>query len=138
VLEHLKENWRCIRTGRPGERFQRLYRIRQRSGGSRLRKVVVITTGTAIIGVGLFFLPAAGPGTPILLIGASIMAGESLFAARLFDWLEVKIRRLLSVAFRFWNEMPLVLRAVIALCAVILLGAIAYAVYELFLPKVTI
>jgi hypothetical protein len=138
VLEHLKENWRCLRTGRPGERFQRLYRMRQRSARSKLRKIVVLTIGVVVTGLGLFFLPAAGPGTPILLIGASMVAGESLLSARLFDWLELRLRKLISVAFRLWNETPLVLRAVIALCLVILLGAIAYAVYELFLPKATI
>jgi hypothetical protein len=41
-------------------------------------------------------MPLPGPGWPVVLLGAALLARESPRAARALDWVEARFRRLLS------------------------------------------
>ena len=60
--------------------------------------------GCAILAAGIFFLPAPGPGTVILALGAGILARESLWMARALDWTEPRIRGLLRRFAGVWRR----------------------------------
>jgi hypothetical protein len=131
MFEHLKQQWWELANGRPGKRFQEYYLRRHSTDRGRLRKLLVMAAGTVIFAVGIFLLAAPGPGFLLLLVGASLMAEESAFAARTFDMMELRIRRLVELVVRAWRNSPAFKRLVILLSAV---GAgIAWAAYNLIL-----
>ena len=131
MLDRVKERWRDFRTGKPGRRFQDRYKRRRREGHSAVAKVVSITLGLVLFAVGLVMLPAPGPGFLVLLPGAALLAEESYFAARAFDWAEVKVRRTAAWAKRTWKRASLALKAAVVIVGTVLAGAagvVAYAV----------
>jgi uncharacterized protein (TIGR02611 family) len=133
MLDKLKQSWRHLKEGKPGKRFRQQYERRKRSGRSNLSKILFIILGLLIMVVGLIFLPAPGPGTLILLPGAALIARESLFAARLLDWLEVRIRRVIARGLKFWENASLLVKALVVVLALAIVTALAFAAYRLFL-----
>ena len=71
-------------------------RLQKRGSRIQLKKIFNMFVGFIIIliGVALWFLP--GPGWATIFIGAALIAGESLQAARFLDFLEVKMRKILK------------------------------------------
>ena len=104
MVDHLKQRWQELIGGRPGKRFQDYYLRRHSTGRGRLRKLLVMAVGTIIFAVGIFLLAAPGPGILLVLAGASMMAEESSHAARAFDMMELRIRRLARLAARAWRR----------------------------------
>ena len=98
-MNWLSTKWEKIKSVKPGERFQkRYYRINERRGQrSTFLKIIYLITGLAICLVGVFFLFVPGSGWLILFIGASFIAGESLFVAKTLDYFEEKIRKYLEI-----------------------------------------
>jgi hypothetical protein len=68
--------------------------------------------------VGFIAVPGPGPGWLIILLGMGIVAGESLFFARLFDRAEVNLRRLVRRAVSLWRISPASVRIMIVLTIV--------------------
>ena len=90
----LREHWRELKASPPGERFKVRYERRRTRSGGRTRKLLMLAAGAVLVMVGIVFLAIPGPGIPVLVVGAAMMAQESLPAARTLDWLELSIRRL--------------------------------------------
>jgi hypothetical protein len=80
--------------GRPGRRFRNLYRLKRASPGGRFYRCAAIAVGFLLCLMGLFFLAVPGPGIPILLFGATLLAQQSLGMALMLDRTEVRLRRL--------------------------------------------
>lgn len=76
----------------PGHRFRRRYRARQESQVRPLDRVLRVAGGMILVVVGIALLILPGPGIPPLLIGAALLAGESLTVARWLDGVELKVR----------------------------------------------
>lgn len=68
--------------------------------------------------VGFIAVPGPGPGWLIILLGMGIVAGESLFFARLFDRVEVNLRRLVRRAVSLWRISSASVRIMIVLAIV--------------------
>jgi hypothetical protein len=100
VLESLKREWRMLRRGEPGSRFQRLQQARDRN--VRLRWIWVLV-GAILVAVGLVGLLVPGPGLLAITVGVALVARESLRAARLADWIEVRGRSLVRWGTRWWR-----------------------------------
>lgn len=81
--------WQHFKAMPSGRRFQTRHRLRRAQKGGLLRKVVFTTAGTLLILVGLTMLVLPGPGLLAILLGAALIAEESLIAARLLDRLDV-------------------------------------------------
>jgi hypothetical protein len=64
---------------------------------------------------GLIAVPGPGPGWLVILLGLGMVAGESLFFARLFDWAEVKLRGLIMRTIGLWRISPTSVRILIVL-----------------------
>lgn len=116
--------------GKPGKRFQEYYLRRHFAGRGRMRKLLVVATAMVLFAAGIFFLAVPGPGILILLLGASMIAEESYLAARVFDWIEIQIRRLVEQGVRVWKRSR-VFKGLIILVTAVTAGAAGWAAYSL-------
>ena len=131
MLKRLKESWRALRSGPPGQRFRQHYQRRKRIRASALQKVLIMGGGFVITAVGLFMLPAPGPGIPIVFIGATMVAGESYAAAALLDWTELRVRKVVTWARVLWEKSALPQRALLVVAALLATATGAFATYRL-------
>ncbi len=108
MIERAKENWRRFKRSKPGFRFQDHHRRYQQGciGRSYLRGFFSIIGGFLVVIGGVVAVPGPGPGWLIILLGLGMIAGESLFFARLLDWAEVKLRRLVRRVIGIWRTSP--------------------------------
>ena len=95
MIESLKNNWRELARGSPGERFQNRYKKKQRSGSSGTGRMLKRVAAGLLIAAGIVLLVIPGPGSVLIVLGAALLAEESLSIARGLDWTEMRIRRLL-------------------------------------------
>jgi uncharacterized protein (TIGR02611 family) len=129
----IRANWEEFKSARAGTRFQARFRRRQRQGHKPVTKFFYIVTGFVVLMMGLVLIPAPGPGFLVVLPGAALIAEESYFAARLFDTIELKARRIGRAAVRTWKHAPPLLKAALAALALVAAVAAAFAAYEAFL-----
>ena len=94
------------------------------------KRIFLIVLG-AIIAIGsLVTAPLPGPGWATVFLGLMILAGEFLPAARLLDWLELRLRELWRSIQRVWHSSALGKVAVVV-AAVILAATVLYTAYWL-------
>ncbi len=97
MIDALKKRWAYLRDGAPGERFQRYYRRRQQQRSSGALRMLLLCAGILLIIIGIILLPAPGPGTLIVAVGAALLAGESAKVARFLDraecWGRAQLRK---------------------------------------------
>jgi uncharacterized protein (TIGR02611 family) len=132
IFGRVRRHWRDLAAARPGNRFQQRYARRQQARRSRFAAPLTIMAGVLILLFGLVMLPAPGPGILVVLIGASLIAEESRFAARALDWTEVRGRRGVRSALRIWERASIPIQALIILAAGISAGLLAWFTYALF------
>jgi hypothetical protein len=105
MLDTLKQRWRRFAAVPPGQRFQAHFQRRQQTRPRELhRKILAIGGGVLVMGAGLFFLLAPGPGVLIFLIGALLVAEESLTIARLMDGADLRLQRLAAWGLARWRS----------------------------------
>lgn len=90
MLNAIRAHWREFKKEKSGRRFESRFESR-RGAGTLARKVLMMGGGIALVLVGVIFLAIPGPGIPVLIIGAGMIAGESRAAARALDALEARI-----------------------------------------------
>jgi hypothetical protein len=95
-IDSTKEHWRELRDAVPGERFQRRHYGRRERGHSKFEKVFVMLAGSFVLLLGVLMLATPGPGLVLMLVGAVMLAQESLVLARALDSLELWLRRLFA------------------------------------------
>lgn len=123
----LASRWHAVKTGVPGQRFRRRYYRRRETNRGALMRSLQFLVGIVLIPVGLFFMPAPGPGILILLVGATLAARESLMIARALDAGEVAVRKLLSLGQRLWRRSSWWVRAPALVAASATLAALLVA-----------
>lgn len=94
MVERLKNAWRQLKQGAPGERFAQFHARRDGLRRGRPWKYIFPPLGFALVAIGLILLPAPGPGMLVTLAGLTLLARESLMVARALDWAELRVRRL--------------------------------------------
>jgi hypothetical protein len=87
--------------------------------------------------VGLLLLAAPGPGLIVCVIGAGLIAQESLYAARALDWAEPRIRNLVAWSLGVWRRSSAIAKVVLVLFVVAVGAAVAYGAYTLMLASST-
>lgn len=92
MLDSLKKQWKQLKRSEPGKRFQEQYERSKQEGANPIKKPLLMGAGILLAAVGIFFILVPGPGLPILLMGAVLIAGQSLAVAKFLDWLELKLR----------------------------------------------
>ena len=129
MFDSLRESWQELKEGEPGERFEKHYERRQEEKRSKLRTVFFIGAGVLTLAAGVFFLAAPGPGWLVLFIGGALIAQESRKAARILDWIEVRVRRVAAWALGIWRDAPTVARAGIVLLGVVVAAGAGVGAY---------
>ena len=105
MFESVKKSWRALRRSRPGSRFQEQYDRNRKERKSRTGRILRIIFGVILLPVGLFFLPAPGPGFVVLALGAVLIARELRFAAVVLDQAELRARRAFAWGQRRWRRL---------------------------------
>jgi uncharacterized membrane protein YbaN (DUF454 family) len=104
MLQQLKQSWREFKHSAPGRRFQELYQRRQRSRRGGAKRVLFIVGGLLIIAGGVVSFPIPGvPSELIIVAGLAIFAQGSKRAARILDWIELRLR---GPYLRIWKPLP--------------------------------
>jgi len=89
----LKKRIRRFMAAPSGTRFRAHYE-RMKARASLMRTLIAIGLGLILLAIGLVLLVLPGPGTLVALIGAALLAGESLTVAKMLDWLDVRVMAL--------------------------------------------
>lgn len=105
MFKRLRRSWSSLKRGRPGSRFQQQYDRQRKEQKSGIGRALRIIAGVVTLPVGLFFLPAPGPGFIIVALGAVLLARESRIAARTLDHVEVRGRTVATWARRRWRQL---------------------------------
>lgn len=101
----LKQRWQRFASVPPGQRFREHFKRRQASHPSSFHKrILAMGAGILIMGLGVVMLIAPGPGILVLVFGGMLVAQESLSAARMMDWADVRARRLAVRGRRVWRR----------------------------------
>ena len=105
MFDTLHRRWRRFAAVPPGQRFQAHFDRRQQTRPRGLhQKILTVGGGILVMGAGLFFLLAPGPGVLIFLIGATLVAEESQAVARLLDGADLRLRRLAAWGLARWRQ----------------------------------
>ena len=128
MLEGLKQRWREFKRGRPGNRFQERFERNQqaRSERSWLTRYLKPLAGIVLLVTGLVFCVIPGPGLPLLLVGLGLLATVSRRVAVTMDWLEVRIRDVISRFRRWWARASKLVRYAVIVLTVALAGGAGY------------
>ena len=123
MFETIKCSWQRFKADPPGKRFQQQFKRRHEVARTPLQKALALGGGVLLTGVGilLFFLP--GPGVLFVLLGAALIAQQSLTVARALDWTEIRLRKLLARSFGVWRHFSAALKIFLVGLAVV--GAVA-------------
>jgi Putative transmembrane protein (PGPGW) len=132
MLDHLKEDWRRLKHGEPGQRFKDRYYLSQRRNRSRITfwRVFNIGAGSGIALGGLLMVIAPGPGWLAIFLGLGMLSGELLPVARILDRIEVRLRKLIRWLREAWNNTPVVGKALILLAILTVVAASVYGAYD--------
>jgi hypothetical protein len=131
MLRRLKTSWQELKQGRPGKRFQeRADRARRsRSNPSWLARVLEPTVGVIMFFGGVILCLMPGPGLPLLIIGAALIAKRSRTAARGLDWTELKVRKVFAWGKTRWKHASRTSRVAAVLIAAASLAGLGYGAY---------
>jgi hypothetical protein len=92
MLASLKQRWDQFKSYEPGTRFQAQHRKGNRNAKTPLARGVRAVLAIIVTLIGLVMMPAPGPGMPIVALGLTMLAHESLMVARVLDAAELKLR----------------------------------------------
>jgi hypothetical protein len=104
---NFREDWRELKRGRPGHRFQDRYeRARQAERGSWMKRVMLIGIAVCALAIAVVLAVFPGPAIPFFLISGALLATESRTIAKVMDWIEVRFRRVFAWLKRRWRRLP--------------------------------
>ena len=128
MWEKFKQTWRRFEAGNLGQRFQQEFRRRHSAGRSPIQKALLIVGGLLLMAAGFLLLFIPGPGLVFLFVGGFLIAQQSLVAARVLDWSETRLRKLLAWSLRAWHRSSVPLKLLVVVVAMVVLGAVGLGV----------
>ena len=137
MLGGLKQEWRDLRKGRPGHRFQDRYERHRggRKGKSWMGRFLEPGIGVLLLVAGVIFCLIPGPGLPLVLVGATLLAERSRRIARAMDWCELKLRKVLRRAKDWWCQASLGARNAVVVLATFMIAAAGYGAYHFIINR---
>ena len=91
-MNQIRAAWRELWRDAPGQRFARRHERLRGQGRGPAARFLRGVLGWLLVVVGLIFMPLPGPGFVPVLLGAALLAGESLSIARWLDRAELRVR----------------------------------------------
>jgi hypothetical protein len=85
--------WHRFKSRPPGKRFHDMYEEHQKASKGTWKRIAYVAGGVIVLIVGIIALPAPGPGTLIVALGAGLIARESERLANALDRFELFLRR---------------------------------------------
>jgi hypothetical protein len=138
MLVGLKRHWNEFQRGHPGHRFRRRFdrnrETRRRQGWFAWCLKPFAAIGLIIAGVALCFIP--GPGVPLILIGAGLLADVSRPVAVALDWLEVHFRDFSLWGRKWWRHASRAAKCAVILLAVFLVSGAAYGGFRIVMGRI--
>jgi hypothetical protein len=123
MLQRLKQAWREFKRSSPGYRFQELYRRRQKSRRAGAKRALFIVGGLLTVAGGVASFPIPGiPSELIIVAGLAIFAQGSIHAARVLDWIELRLRGPMLWVWRIWRPLPRAVKIVLGTLWMMLLA----------------
>jgi hypothetical protein len=126
------KQWRSLSSGTPGHRFRDRYHRNQKAKdrpwfGRILRFVLaaVIFTGAIILTV----IP--GPAVPLFFVAGALIASDWLWMAKVMDRAEVFFRKIFKPIGKFWLNLPVYGRVLLAIVTTSLSITASITVYRL-------
>lgn len=130
-METPKDLVEDLEKGTPGQRFQRLYRKRQRSPHGGLKNWLFIIGGLLTIGAGVVTYPIPViPSDILIVLGIALMSQGSRWGARALDHAELWFRRHFGWLIAKWRRLPRAAKWAIYLAWMTLIGGLGYWVYR--------
>ena len=127
----VQAEWKAVAASTAGKRFQERYQRKRDLKRPAWQKIVSPVVGVVILLLGVFLLPAPGPGIPIVLLGLALLAEHSLWVAKLLDVAEPPLRKLLKWGIHWWKHAPLLQRGTLIVLAVLLIVAVGAGLFVL-------
>ena len=133
MLGSLKKSWQELKQGRPGHRFQERAKKgkRERLSQSWIKRFLKPVIAIVLIAGGVVLCVIPGPGMPLIVAGAALLAERSFTIARGLDWTEVKARKVLSLGKAWWRHATRTARAAAVLIGAVVIGGAGYGAYSL-------
>ena len=126
-----KKTLQRIEKAPAGERFQRLYRQRQKSRHAKGMNVAFNVGGLVVVAVGIATYPIPViPSEIVILVGLALISQGSLRGAKILDGAEVRLRRWFAPAIRVWRRLPTWARRTLAIVWVIAVSGLSYWAYR--------
>ena len=105
MLDALRKDWRLIKGGETGHRFQNVHDQHQQGGRSRWSRPIWLALGGILVVLGPIAGLVPGPGgIVVFLLGAVILAKELRPAARALDWCELHVRKAWKSVRHAWRQ----------------------------------
>ena len=95
-------------------------------------RIVMFSVALVALAIGVVLAVIPGPAIPFFLIAGGMLATESRTIARVMDWSEVRLRRILAWAKRRWRHLPMFGRVVVVALFACSSATMAYFSYRLF------
>jgi hypothetical protein len=133
MFNEIKQHWSQFRRYPKGERFERYYGSRHNAERSTVKKILLISMGILIMAAGIIFLAIPGPGLLVMLLGAVLIARESLFVSRLFDRMEPHMWKFAKWCRQTWQGLSSAAKTGLVVVAAMLgVMAMFMAIYIIF------
>lgn len=130
-METPKDLVKEVEKGKPGQRFERLYKKRQRSRHGGLKNWLFIIAGLVAIAAGVvtYAIPVI-PSEILILVGIASMSQGSRWGARALDRAELWFRRHFSGVIAVWRRLPSGAKWTIYLVWLALISGASYWIYH--------
>ena len=128
MFKEWKRQWHAFSDSPPGSRFAERYERsrRARAGQPIFLRLLKPLLALVLLAAGVVLCVIPGPGIPLLVIGAGLLADESRFLARALDGTEVRLRKVIRQAWRWWSHAHIIVRTTVILLSAMALAAVAY------------
>jgi hypothetical protein len=130
MFKTIKRSWQRFKADPPGQRFQQQFKRRHEVARTPLQKALVVGGGVFLTGVGIFLFFLPGPGVLFVLLGAVLIAQQSLTVARALDWTEIRLRKLFGQSVGAWRRFSAAVKILLVGLALVAAAALGFGAFK--------
>ncbi|MGN6731368.1 MAG: hypothetical protein ACTHMB_05260 [Candidatus Binatia bacterium] len=130
MFKTIKRSWQRFKADPPGQRFQQQFKRRHEVARTPLQKAFVVGGGALLTGVGIFLFFLPGPGVLFVLLGAVLIAQQSLTVARGLDGTEIRLRKLFAQSVAAWRRFSAAVKILLVGLAMVAAAALGFGAFK--------